>query len=132
MLLAKIAYGYGVVPILHQHSPDPAILMPTDDILLANGDRLVVLATTESLRRIDIGDRQPKTWQVEVELAMTAESTFEGANIIGRISGCSLRIARDLMDNLPGVLHVPLYQHQVQRLVRALEKVRVKAKVVAG
>ncbi|PSB56133.1 NAD-binding protein [Chamaesiphon polymorphus] len=130
LLLADIAYGYGVVPILHHRSPNPASLMPTDDILLANGDRLVVLATTESLRRIDIGDRHPKTWHVEVELAMTAESTFEGANIIGRISGCSLRIARDLMENLPGTLNVPLYQHQAQRLVRALEKVRVKAKIV--
>ncbi len=130
LLLAEIAYGYGVVPILHHRRPDPATLMPTDDILLANGDRLVVLATTESLRRIDIGDLHPKTWQVEVELAMTSESTFEGANIIGRISGCSLRIARDLMENLPGVLNVPLYQHQAQRLVSALEKVRVKAKVV--
>ncbi|AFY94065.1 NAD-binding protein [Chamaesiphon minutus] len=129
LLLAEVAYGYGVVPILHQRNSHPETLMPTDDILLANGDRLVVLATTESLRRIDIGDRHPKFWYVEVELAMTAESTFEGANIIGRISGCSLRIARDLMENLPGILNVPLYQHQAQRLVYALEKVRVKAKI---
>jgi Trk K+ transport system NAD-binding subunit len=128
-LLAEIAYGYGVVPILHHRSPNPATLMPTDDILLASGDRLVVLATTESLRRIDIGDRRPKAWYVEVEQAMTAASTFEGANIIGRISGCSLAIARDLMENLPGILNVPLYQHQAQRLVLALEKVRVKAKI---
>ncbi|WP_310412608.1 NAD-binding protein [Chamaesiphon sp. OTE_8_metabat_110] len=130
LLLAEAAYGYGVVPILHQRNPRPAILMPTDDILLAHGDRLVVLATTESLRRIDIGDPYPKSWQVEVELAMTAESTFEGANIIGRISGCSLRTARDLMENLPRILDIPLYQHQAQRLVRALEQLRVKAKII--
>ncbi len=130
LLLTEVAYGYGVVPILHQRNPHPAALMPTDDILLASGDRLVVLATTESLRRIDVGDRHPQSWQVEVELAMTAESTFEGANIIGRISGCSLRTARDLMENLPGILDIPLYQHQAQRLVRALEQVRVKAKIV--
>jgi hypothetical protein len=103
--------------------------MPTDDILLTDGDRLVVLTTTDSLRRIDIGDRYPKSWQVEVELAMTAESTFEGANIIARISGCSLQVARELMDNLPGILSTPLYQHQAQRLVYSLEKVRVKAKI---
>jgi hypothetical protein len=50
LLLAEVAYGYGKVPILYQKSIDqPAHLMPSDDIRLEAGDRLVVLVTFETL-----------------------------------------------------------------------------------
>jgi Trk K+ transport system NAD-binding subunit len=131
LLLADLAYGYGVVPILHERSPNPSILMPTDDIQLAICDRLVVLATIDSLRRIEAGNRHPKAWLVEIASAMTEESGFEGANTIGRISGCSLSVARELMASLPGILQIPLYKPQAQRLVRALEKVIVRSRIVS-
>ncbi len=131
LLLADLAYGYGVVPILHERSPNPSILMPTDDIQLAIGDRLVVLATIDSLRRIEAGKRHPKSWLVEIASAMTEESGFEGANTIDRISGCSLSVARELMASLPGILHIPLYKPQAQRLVRALEKLIVRSRIVS-
>jgi Trk K+ transport system NAD-binding subunit len=130
LLLADLAYGYGVVPILHERSPNPSILMPTDDIQLAIDDRLVVLATIEGLRRIEAGNRHPQDWLVEIVSALTAESGFEGANTIGRISGCSLSVARELMASLPGILKIPLYKPQAQRLVRALEKVLVRSRIV--
>ncbi len=131
LLLADVAYGYGVVPIFHERISQPATLMPTDDILLAIDDRLVVLATIEGLRRIESGKRHPKSWLVEVESAMTEGASFEGANSIGRISGCSLGVARELMASLPGILNFPLYKAQAQRLVHALEKVRVSARIVS-
>jgi voltage-gated potassium channel Kch len=130
LLLAEVVYGYGVVPILHQRKPQPVTLMPTDDVRLGMDDRLVVLATIEGLQQVESGQRQPQSWLVEVEQAMTAEATFEGANTIGRISGCSLSTARALMSNLPGILNIPLYKPQGQRLVRALGKVRVNAQIV--
>ena len=130
-ILTDLAYGYGVVPILHERSPNPAILMPTDDIHIAIDDRLVVLATIEGLRRIEAGSRHPKAWLVEIASALTAESSFEGANTIGRISGCSLNVARELMASLPGILNIPLYKPQAQRLVRALEKVLVRSQIVS-
>jgi voltage-gated potassium channel Kch len=131
LLLTDLAYGYGVVPILHERRPNPLKLMPTDDILLAVDDRLVVLATVDGLRRIEAGNRHPQTWLVEISSALTAESSFEGANTIDRISGCSLSAARTLMASLPGILDIPLYKPQAQRLVRALDKVMVRSRIVS-
>ena len=97
------------------------------------GDRLVVLATSEGLRRIEQGQLQLhlKCWFVRVEKALTPDAVFEGANIITRISGCRLSLARDLMNHLPQTLDVALYQHQGQRLTQELRKALVKAGLVA-
>jgi Trk K+ transport system NAD-binding subunit len=129
LLLAEVAYGYGVVPILHHRTLHDAKLMPTDDIRLVIGDRLVVLATIEGLQRVELGTRHSPLWQVSVEKAMTAAAIFEGGNIIVRISGCSLSAARELMHN-PGILNVPLYKPQAERLVHALEKFQVTAQIL--
>jgi Trk K+ transport system NAD-binding subunit len=133
LLLAEIAYGYGVVPILHQKPFHPPTFMPSEDIQLAVGDRLIVLATIDGLRRVEIGKSaiHPKQWRVRVEQATTQDAIFEGANAIARISGCSLAAARGLMNQLPGTLVTPLYQHQAQRLVRELHKERVAASLVS-
>jgi hypothetical protein len=132
LLLSEVAYGYGVVPILYQKQQEPSRLMPSEDIRLAVGDRMVVLATSNGLRRIEqgIGSITPKTWRIQVEKALTDDAIFEGANAIARISGCSLNMARDLMKNLPGTLRSPLYKHQAQRLVRELGKAQVVARLV--
>jgi hypothetical protein len=133
LILAEIAYGYGVVPILHQRSPqESATLMPSDDVQLHSGDRLVVLATTNGLRRIELGEMCPRLWQVRVEKAITSEAVFVGANEISRISGCDLKTARSLMSNLPGILPLKLYDHQAQRLVRRLSRVQVIANAIAS
>ena len=132
LLLAEVAYGYGVVPVLYQKDQEAPKFIPSDDTRLAVGDRMVVLATSNGLRRIEhgISSITPKGWRVEVEKALTEEAVFEGANAIARISGCSLGNARDLMKSLPGTLRSPLYKHQAQRLVRELNKAQVKAKAV--
>ncbi|HEY9638436.1 MAG TPA: NAD-binding protein [Coleofasciculaceae cyanobacterium] len=132
LLLAEVAYGYGVVPILYQKGEETPKVMPPDDIRLGVGDRMIVLATSKGLRRIEQGrvGITPKTWLLRVEKALTQEGIFEGAIAIARISGCDLTMARALMHNLPGTLQVPLYKHQAQRLVRALSKAQVKAHVV--
>lgn len=132
LLLAEVAYGYGVMPVLYQKKQESPKFMPSDDTKLAVGDRLVVLATSNGLRRIEHGIVviTPKSWQVMVDKALTTEAVFEGANAIARIAGCSLSIARDLMKNLPATLQSPLYKHQAQRLVRELNKAQVKARVI--
>ncbi|HBB31197.1 MAG TPA: potassium transporter TrkA [Cyanobacteria bacterium UBA8803] len=132
LLLAEVTYGYGVVPILYQKGQETPHLMPSEDTRLAVGDRMVVLATSKGLRRVEEGVTSmiPKSWQVAVEKALTQEAIFEGANAIARISSCDLSTARSLMHNLPGILRVPLYKHQAQRLVRTLNKAQVKARIV--
>ncbi len=130
LLLAEVAYGYGVVPILYQNfKRSPVKLMPSDNIQLAVGDRLIVLANTNSLQRIERGEMFNKTWQVEIEKALAEDAIFDGANEISIISGCSIGTARKLMDNLPGQLPKALYKQQALRLVRRLSKLRVTARL---
>jgi Trk K+ transport system NAD-binding subunit len=132
LLLGEVAYGYGVVPLLLQKPPQPSGIMPSDDLQLAVGDRLIVLATTDGLQRIEKGRTTitPKTWRIRVETVANENAIFEGANTIARISGCTLAQARNLMENLPGVLSTPLYKPQADRLVRALGKSLVTADLI--
>jgi Trk K+ transport system NAD-binding subunit len=132
LLLSEVAYGYGVVPILYQKGTEMAKLMPSEDISLAVSDRMVVLATSDGLQRIEQGASRTasKNWQVHIAKALTEEAQFEGANVIVRISGCNLNTARNLMRNLPKTLHFPLYKHQAQRLVIELSKAQVIASLL--
>ncbi|MBE9127961.1 MULTISPECIES: potassium channel family protein [unclassified Coleofasciculus] len=132
LLLAEVAYGYGVVPIVYQKANGISEFMPPDDTRLEVGDRMVVLATSQGLRRIEQGmdTMMPKCWQVEVKQVLTPDAIFEGSNAIAHISGCDLSTARALMHNLPGTLPVPLYKHQAQRLVRDLSQAEAIARLV--
>jgi Trk K+ transport system NAD-binding subunit len=126
-LLADVAYGYGVVPILHQRLHKPPKFMPSDDTRLHEGDRLVVLASIEALQQVERGLLRPRQWQLQVEKATTPDAELEGAMAIARISGCEIGVARKLMSDLPSLFTVPLYRHQIYRLVRELSKVQVQA-----
>ena len=131
LLLAEVAYGYGVVPILHQKKPsDPVRLMPSSEMRLQEGERLVVFATIEGLRRIEQGTSLARQWQVHIEKAFSAEAAFEGGMAIVRVTGCDISTARELMNQLPGILPFLLYKHQALRLVYKLSKVRVSAHLI--
>ncbi len=128
LILAEVAYGYGVVPILYQHyTQEPPHLMPSDDTRLYVGDRLVVLATSNSLQRIERGEMAPRRWQVQIERVLNRDAIDDGADEIALISGCSIGTARELMNHLPKMLRRPLYKYQAQRLVRELNSLHVVA-----
>lgn len=130
-LLSEIAYGYGVMPILHQKSTgEPARLMPSDDIRLQVSDRLVVLASLSGLQRVERGSSKTPRWQVQIEKAVSEEAVFEGAGAIARASGCGISSARELMSHLPGIVPTLLHKHQAQRLVRELNKLQVFASLL--
>jgi Trk K+ transport system NAD-binding subunit len=130
LLLSEIAYGYGVVPIAHQREQETARLMPTDDLRLRVGDRLVVLATIDGLRQIERAERaEPDCW-VQVEQAQAQDAIFDGERVITRVTGCTINEANQLMKQLPQPLPMPLYLHQAQRLVRELRKVQVTATII--
>ncbi|WP_008317854.1 potassium channel family protein [Leptolyngbya sp. PCC 6406] len=138
LLLADVAYGYGVVPILHQRgASDPGSvvavprIMPSDDIRLEVGDRLVVLATIRGLQRIEQHHLALRQWRVEILQAVAYDAQFEGAAEIARVAGCDIGAARTLMTHLPAVLPQPLHRHQALRLVRLLLRSRVKARVLS-
>lgn len=130
-LLSEVAYGYGVVPVWHQRLGKAATVMPSEDLRLQPGDRLVLLATIRGLRRIEQQEMAPRRWQIRVEQAMTADALFEGAGEMALVSGCDLGKAREFMARLPGVFPPKLYRHQALRLVRLLTMAQVKAQIVA-
>ncbi len=129
LLLSEVAYGYGVVPLLHQTAGETSRLLPSDDICLRAGDRLVVLASSASLRRIELGEAALRQWTLELIEARNSSALFVGGNILARISGCPLSEARELMNQLPTVLRSPLYRHQAQRLARELQKAQIKTQL---
>ncbi|ACB51787.1 hypothetical protein cce_2439 [Crocosphaera subtropica ATCC 51142] len=133
LLLADIAYGYGVVPILYQKPSQSSIFMPHEELRLSVGDRLVVLATIEGLKSIEKGQLSldKKRWKIQIQNAATNDAIFEGANTLSRISGCSLSLARNLMKELPTIFPIPLYYHQGLRLVRELRKLRVDSHLIS-
>ncbi|MDA0265787.1 MAG: NAD-binding protein [Cyanobacteria bacterium] len=130
LMLADMAYGYGVVPILYQRHPAPPVMMPSEEIRLKMGDRVVVLATIRGLRRIEQGNLALKQWQIQVDQAFSEDAEFEGASELARLSGCAIGEARQFMTQLPGVFPHRLYRHQALGLVRVLTKARVQAKIL--
>ena len=132
LLISEVAYGYGVEVIAHAKPSQNLTLMPSDDLKLVEGDRLIVLATVEGLQRIEQGklNLDAKNYYVRVEKALNSEAAFNGANLLVLISGCSLPEARELFNHLPATFNVPLYKQQAMRLVRGLNKQQVKASLI--
>lgn len=131
LLLSEVAYGYGVVPILHHKVGDPGPnLLPPDDRRLEVGDRLTILASSDSLQCIERGIRAPQTWHVHIEKANSSGAVFDGTRVITRITNLEPHLANETMQNLPRVLPKPLYKHQALRLVRSLRKSMVTAYVL--
>jgi Trk K+ transport system NAD-binding subunit len=131
LILAIVAYGYGVIPVLYQEPHGKPKFMPIDDIRLGNGDRLVVLATIKSLQAVEGGIIAIPTWYVYIEHSSNKEAIFEGANVIVRVCNVPMATARTLMENLPNRLDFPLYKLQAQRLVRELIKAQVSGYIVS-
>ncbi|BAY24996.1 TrkA domain-containing protein [Calothrix sp. NIES-2100] len=131
LLLSEIAHGYSVVPIFYQkYRQENYSIMLWNDVKLQTGDRLIVLATSRGLQRIEWGEMLPRLWQVQIETALTKNALADGAEEIAMITGCSFTTARQWMDHLPGILPTPLYKYQAQSLVRELRKVQVLASLI--
>ncbi|MEA5593593.1 NAD-binding protein [Rivularia sp. UHCC 0363] len=131
--LFEIAYGYEVVPILYQtYKQVRPKIMPSywDKSPLESGDRIVILANFDSLQKIEIGDRQLPDCKLRVKEAPSQDVILKAAAIIAFICGCNRKMARKLMDNLPGTLDYPIYKHQGQLLLRKLKKYGVDATLV--
>ena len=128
-LLSQVAYGYGVVPIFYQRATASTNfdrtegLMPSDDRRLTVGDRLVVLASINGLRRIEHRDiAPPQRWRLAVQQPLNPDASQEGSNILHRISGCNLEQARAFMARLPGAIDLDLYEYQADRLMEELNR----------
>ncbi|BAU63251.1 TrkA domain-containing protein [Stanieria sp. NIES-3757] len=131
LLLSEIAHGYGVVPILYQkYQQHHYSLMPWNDVRVKIGDRLIVLATSHGLQRIEWGEMLPRLWHVQIEQILSRDIVAQSLEEIIVIAGCSYTDARQWLSNLPIVLPRQFYQYQAQHLVREFRKVQVVASVI--
>jgi len=131
LLLSEVAYGYGVIPVIYQsHLDASSVTLPSDDIRLAVGDLLIVLATIEGLKAIELGKPHLRQWQLEILSAKSKMTIFDGTSAIARISGCSLKIAKEVMDNIPCILPVKMYHHQAVRLKKILHQNQIQSHLV--
>ncbi len=133
LLLADLTYGYGVVPIFYHKPPHYSRFMPSNDLIVNVGDRLVVLANIEGLKKVEQGllNTEAKSYFIYIEKIFNSDASFEGANTISRISGCQLGLARDSLKHLPTTLNIPLYKPQAEYLVKSLNKLQIKAYLIA-
>ncbi|MFN3926447.1 MAG: potassium channel family protein [Pseudanabaenaceae cyanobacterium] len=126
--LAQIAYGYEVVPVyLRTLMPRPSgeqeFFLPSDDELLSEGDRLIVLSSIAGLRRIEQGEmRCPRKWQLYAQSPLSPTTNLEIGNRLSQITGCELETARHFVENLPCSLELELYDQQAYRLGHTLSK----------
>lgn len=124
------AYGYGVIPVIYQsHATASPVTLPSDDIRLAVGDLLIVLATIEGLKAIELGKPHIRQWQLEILSAKSEIAIFDGITAISRISGCSLKTATETMNNLPSILPVKMYHHQAVRLKKVLQQNQIQSRL---
>lgn len=143
--LAQVAYAYSVVPVYHQaayevaqmaHSaaPDPdKFLLPPDDRLLQEGDRLMILSSINGLRRIEHGDMTlPQRWRLTILRVPNPDDVLDCSSLLFRLSGCDLEQARIFMASLPGAMELDLYAYQAHRLEQELGKqVPLKLEAIA-
>ncbi len=132
LLISEVAYGYDVVVIFYQKMGQEIELMPSPENRLKVGDRIIVLATVDSLQRIEEGNilLTSRCWGVRIYSVPNQDAAFEGANAIARVSGCDLALARNLMKSFPQTLPMPFYQHQAQYLIRELSQILIKAELL--
>ncbi|HAC65124.1 MAG TPA: potassium transporter TrkA [Cyanothece sp. UBA12306] len=133
LLIAEVSYGYDVVVIFYQSLSQETKLMPSPEIRLKVGDRIIILATVDSLQRIEQGNILliSRCWGLKIYSVPNQDSAFEGANAIARISGCDLVLARSLMKSLPQTLPMPFYKHQAQYLQRELNHILIKTDLIS-
>jgi hypothetical protein len=131
-ILADIAYGYVVVPVVMVSAQTQSTTwMPSDNLRLSVGDTLTVLATIDSLRRVEKGDLRPPGHQLILKRVNADWAKTEGMMRIAKETDCSPGEARALVENLPGTFHRPLYYHQGWRLMQALRKMGFEAELEA-
>ena len=91
--------------------------------MLQPGDRLILLASINGLRRIERGDiNPPRQWQLIAQTPLNTSFLHDLGSDLARISGCSLDDARAFMNTLPRTLELSLYDYQAHRLQQELGK----------
>ncbi|MEL6490161.1 MAG: NAD-binding protein [Cyanobacteria bacterium J06621_3] len=126
-LLAEVAYGYGVVPILlktrSSQGEVQSIPLPSDEQRLKEGDQLHVLSSINGLKRIERGEIvAPRHWRMQLGKPLNQQVLLSAGNVLVQLSGLDLSWCRRLMNNLPTTVELSLYDYQAHRLQAELQR----------
>ena len=124
--LAKIAYGYGVVPILRETRDRQGqlctVLLPTDDQHLVAGDRLFLLSSINGLRRIERGEMTPpRRWQLSADAPPDPDQISDIARQLARLADCGFENAQSFVKQAPNkTVEINLYDYQAAHILQML------------
>jgi Trk K+ transport system NAD-binding subunit len=130
--LWEIAEGYAVVPVLHQRSGSGGRLPGPDDasLILKDGDRLIVLATSASLEAIERGDLRTPKYQLVLDRMRPYAESLQVVGLLSQRLGYTLEHARSTLESLPQVVPLRLYPMHAARTSRLLNANGVETRVV--
>jgi hypothetical protein len=89
--VARLENGYGITVVsLWRPRRGSALALPRLDMVVGADDQLVVLATADSLRRIELGEASPPGCRLRLQNshAALASSRFEAQQLLARALGC--------------------------------------------
>lgn len=99
--LARLENGYGFTIVsLKRAQHSEAILLPAPELVVAAGDQLVVLATAETLRRVELAAIVPPRHRLRLKFAhrRALDRRFEIQHSLARWIGCSPAHVLSLLD----------------------------------
>ncbi len=97
--MARVENGYGVTTVqLLRHGRAAPLVLPSLDLVLIEGDQLLVLATLTALRRIELGLQAPPAWRVRLRGAPQADRRFDAMQCLARHLGTAPGAMAGLLD----------------------------------
>lgn len=105
--IARLENGYGITAVSLRRAQQPhPIALPAPDLVLASGDQLVVLASSESLRRVELGAITPPRCRLRLRFpaGQAPDRRFEVQHSLARWLGCPPGEVLDLLDGADHLL----------------------------
>jgi hypothetical protein len=99
--VARLENGYAITVVsLMRAGLDHPLALPRLDTVVAEGDQLIVLATADSLRRIELGEADPPRLRVRLQAAANTDHSrrFEAQRSLARWLGCAPGDVAGLLD----------------------------------
>ncbi len=124
--IARVENGYGVTTVLLQRARQShPFVLPSADLVLAEGDQLAVLGTLRDLRHVELGKAIPPAWCVRLQGEPEEALRFDALQCLARHLGRAPGVLAPLLD---GREHrtPPLDQDIGELMVRELRRLGVR------
>jgi hypothetical protein len=121
--VSRLENGYGLTAVSLRRRHPTAIELPPPELVVADGDQLVVLGTLASLRRIELDQAVLPGWRLRLKLSggSSAERCFEAQQCLARRIGCVPGDVASLFDRQEH-LSPPLDQDISELLINDLRR----------